>query len=57
MKFEEWYLKNREQGNHLNMSDAEKGWFACKEEVIKILERFDKEQCYYYLKNLMRENL
>lgn len=57
MKFEEWYLKNREQGNHLNMSDAEKGWFACKKEVIKILERFDKEQCYYYLKNLMRENL
>lgn len=52
MKFEEWYLKNRQEGSHVDIDDAEKGWIACKQEVLKFIsEELGKEECFCYLKS------
>ena len=57
MKFEEWYLKNREAGNHINMKEADIGWNACKEQIIQIINKFDKEYCYQYLKDKIEKEI
>jgi hypothetical protein len=57
MKFEEWYLKNREVGNHVNMKEADIGWNACKEQILQIINKFDKEYCYQFLKDKIKEEI
>ena len=50
MKFDEWYDKNRATGRHISMDDAKKGWIACKEEVLKIIDTFHNTPAYQYIK-------
>jgi hypothetical protein len=57
MNFEEWYLKNREAGSHINMNEASIAWASCKKELLKIIEDFDKEYCYQFLKDKIEKEI
>lgn len=57
MNFEEWYLKNREAGNHINMNEAEISWHSCKEQVLKIIDQFNKEYCFQFLKDKIEKEI
>lgn len=53
MNFQEWYKFGTPEEQNCFMGDAEKGWEACKSEVLRILE--NNPRCDYYYFDLKDE--
>lgn len=48
MNFQEWYKFGTPEEQNCFMGDAEKGWEACKSEVLRILENNPRCDGYYF---------
>ena len=54
MNFHEWYKFGTPEEQNCFMGDAEKGWEACKEEVLKIIHK-EPNSVSVLLTNIIKE--